>query len=270
MSTATPLSELLRRILLHPTGDVAGLVDDLLAACLKLELQLDCRPDRWRVRAFGGDWEELNDLSLPKSVFRAILARLAALCNERTPDSVSPDGGQGELSVGVDPAAVFRVVVVNTPAGEQFHLAAATPPAAGTASQRTPQLLAVERHGAVAVLTPAPGVADLPENELAATAEGVLAPLKQSAPAGLIINLSKVEGFGSAFISFLLKCHLLAKRHGIKMAVAGCSPQARELLHLTALDSLWPLYDTQDEALAAVGAPRTSPRPNKRENNVPS
>jgi anti-anti-sigma factor len=253
MIAATPLSELLRRILLHPTGGIAGLVDDLLAACLKLGLQLDCHPDRWRVRSSGGGWEELKDLSLRKSVFRALLARLAALCNERTPNSVSPYGGQGELSAGADPAAVFRVVFVNTASGQQFQLAAVTPPAAGTAPQREPELLAVERHGPVAVLTPTPGVADLPENRMAAAAEGVLAPLKQSAPAGLIIDLSKVESFGSAFISFLLKCHLLAKRQGIKMAVAGCSPQARELLHLTALDSLWPLYDTRGEALEAVG-----------------
>jgi anti-anti-sigma regulatory factor len=253
MIAATPLSELLRRILLHPTGGIAGLVDDLLAACLKLGLQLDCHPDRWRVRSFGGDWEELKEVSLRKSVFRAILARLAALCNERTPNSVSPYGGQGELSAGADPAAVFRVVFVNTAAGQQFQLAAATPPTAGTASQREPELLAVERLGAVAVLTPAPGVSDLSEHRMASAAEDVLAPLKQSPPAGLIIDLSRVETFGSAFISFLLKCHLLAKRQGVKMAVAGCSPQARELLHLTALDSLWPLYDTRDGALGGVG-----------------
>jgi anti-sigma B factor antagonist len=254
MNAPTPLTELLRRILVHPTGGIPGLVDDLLAACLKLGLQLDCHPDRWRVRSSGGDWEELQDVSLPRPVFQAILARLAALCNERTANSVSPEGGQGELSVGADPAGVVRVTFVNTPEGQGFRLAAATPPAAGSAPQREPQLLDVERRGAVAVLTPAPGVAAMSDNQMAAAAEVVLAPLKESPPAGLIIDLGRVESFGSAFISFLLKCHLLAKRHGIKMAVAGCSPQAQELLHLTALDSLWPLSDTRDAALAAVGA----------------
>jgi anti-sigma B factor antagonist len=254
MSTATPLSELLRRILVHPAGGVAGLVADLLAACAKLGLQLDGYPDRWRVRSAGGDWEELQDVPLRKSVFRALLARLAALCNERTPGSVSPYGGQGELAAGVAPAAVVRVVFVNTPAEQRFQLASAPPPAAGTAPQREPELLAVERHGATTVLTPAAGVADLPEHRMVTAAEGVLAPLKQAPPARLVIDLSKLPSFGSAFISFLLKCHLLAKRHGIRLAVAGCSPQVRELFHLTALDSLWPLYDTRDEALAATSA----------------
>jgi hypothetical protein len=62
--------------------------------------------------------KESTDVPLPKSVFRAILARLAALCNERTPNSVSPYRGEGECSVGTNPPVVFRVAFVNTP-GEQ-------------------------------------------------------------------------------------------------------------------------------------------------------
>ena len=111
----------------------------------------------------------------------------------------------------------------------------------------------IERHGEIAVITPAPGVEDMPETLITPAAEVVLAPLRKSPPAGLIINLSKVEFFGSVFISFLLKCHMLAKRLGIEMVIAGCSARARELLHLTALDTLWALYDTLDEALEAVG-----------------
>ena len=44
--------------------------------------------------------------------------RLAALCNEQSPGSVSPYGGEGELSIGTNPSAVFRVAFTNTP-GEQ-------------------------------------------------------------------------------------------------------------------------------------------------------
>ena len=37
------------------------------------------------------------DVPLQKSVVRAALARVAVLCNERIPGSVSPFGGQGRL-----------------------------------------------------------------------------------------------------------------------------------------------------------------------------
>src|SRR5437016_3972082 len=109
MSTASQVSDELRRALVHPTRGVAGLVEDLLAMCQKHGLQLDWQADRCRARSFGGDWEELVDVPLRKSVFRAILARVATLCNEQTPDSVSPYGGQAELSVGANPPSVFRI-----------------------------------------------------------------------------------------------------------------------------------------------------------------
>src|SRR5262249_26367896 len=159
MIAATPLSELLRRILLHPTGGIAGLVDDLLAACLKLGLQLDCHPDRWRGRSFGRDWGEVEGGSLRQAGLPAYLRpppRPAGHDTNHPPNPLSPYGGQGDLSAGPDLGAVFRVVCVNPAADQQFQLAAAPPAAAGTAPQREPELLAVERRGATAVIAPAP------------------------------------------------------------------------------------------------------------------
>jgi hypothetical protein len=37
------------------------------------------------------------------------------------------------------------------------------------------------------------------------------------------------------------------------VVVAGASPRARELLHMTALDTLWALYNSRAEALEALG-----------------
>ena len=67
--------------------------------------------------------EELIELPLRKSAFRAILARVAVLCNERCPNSVSPYGGQGELLVDTDPATALRVAFVNTPDEQSLELA---------------------------------------------------------------------------------------------------------------------------------------------------
>jgi anti-sigma B factor antagonist len=116
----------------------------------------------------------------------------------------------------------------------------------------TSESFRVQRHGDIAVITPAPEVESMPENLIQQAAEIVLAPLRKAPPAGLIIDLSQVKFFGSVFISFLLKCHMLAKRHGSEIVLAGASPRARELLHLTALDTLWAIYDNLDEALEAL------------------
>src|SRR6266446_5501480 len=110
----------------------------------------------------------------------------------------------------------------------------------------------VERHGDVAVIIPASEVESMPENLIQQAAEMVLAPLKKDPPAGLVIDLSEVKFFGSVFISFLLKCHMLVKKHGSEVVLAGASERIRELLHLTALDTLWALYDTRAQALQAL------------------
>ncbi len=110
----------------------------------------------------------------------------------------------------------------------------------------------VERHGDVAVIIPASEVESMPENLIQQAAEFVLAPLRKDPPAGLVIDLSEVKFFGSVFISFLLKCHMLVKKHGSELVLAGASERIRELLHLTALDTLWAIYDTRAEALHAL------------------
>jgi len=126
MTTPSPVATSLLRALAHPTRGVVGLVDDLLALCREHNLQVDWQADRCRVRACGSEWEELRDVTLRKSVFRAILARIAALCNEQAAISVSPYGGQAELSVGTNPPVVFRVAFANTPAEQTLELLPAT------------------------------------------------------------------------------------------------------------------------------------------------
>jgi anti-anti-sigma factor len=104
----------------------------------------------------------------------------------------------------------------------------------------------------VAVIIPASEVESMPENLIQQAAEIVLAPLRKDPPAGLVIDLSEVKFFGSVFISFLLKCHMLVKKHGSEVVLAGASERIRELLHLTALDTLWALYQTRAEALQSL------------------
>jgi anti-anti-sigma factor len=115
------------------------------------------------------------------------------------------------------------------------------------------QSFRIERHGDIAVIIPSPEVESMHEALIQQAAQMVLAPIREDPPAGLIIDLTKVGYFGSVFISFLLRCHMLVKKHGSEVVLAGASDRVRELLHLTALDTLWALYTTREEALEALG-----------------
>ena len=110
----------------------------------------------------------------------------------------------------------------------------------------------IERHGDIAVITPSPEVEKMPENLMEQAAQMVLAPLRSDPPAGLIFDLSKVDYVGSVFLSFLLRCHMLAKKQGSEIVLAGASAPARELLHLLDLETLWALYGTRQEAIEAL------------------
>jgi anti-anti-sigma factor len=110
----------------------------------------------------------------------------------------------------------------------------------------------VEPRGDIAIIIPSPEVENLPEALIDQAAQLVLAPLKENPPAGLIVDLTGVNFVGSVFISFLLRCHILIKKQGSELVLAGVSDRIRELLRLTALDTLWALYDTRAEAVAAL------------------
>lgn len=122
MNTTSHLAGALESAFEHPTGGVVGLVDDLLRLCPEQGLQFHWQADRCRIRSPANGSEDLLNCHLGKSVFRAILARLATLCNQRTPNSVSPFGGQGELLIGVGPPTIFKVAFTNTTDEQELEL----------------------------------------------------------------------------------------------------------------------------------------------------
>ena len=120
---------------------MVGLVDDLLQLCSTQGLEVDWHANLCRVRSVAVEPEESIRLPIPHSVFRAALARLAALCNEQKPGSVSPYGGDGELTVvGDDHPTVCRVAFTNTPSTQHVRLTPIRPDneaGEGQTSQRT-------------------------------------------------------------------------------------------------------------------------------------
>jgi hypothetical protein len=112
MTGAGALADRVREAFRPTPRGVVGLVDDLVRIGREHPLRLDYAGGVCRVRV-GGEGE--FHLPVPKSVFRAALARVAALCNEQSPDAVTPYGGAGELPGGGDGAAL-RVTFTNTPA----------------------------------------------------------------------------------------------------------------------------------------------------------
>ena len=124
---------------------------------------------------------------------------------------------------------------------------------AATAADQDREYFQLLRRGDVVIVIPSPEVEQLPSNVIETAAQMVLAPLRDRPSTDIIIDLSKVHFFWSEFISFLLRCHLIVKRQGCEMVLAGVSDRIRELLRQTALDTLWAIYDDAKQAQEALG-----------------
>lgn len=111
-----------------------------------------------------------------------------------------------------------------------------------------------EWHENILVITPANNVESMQWDLIEQAAEVVMTPLHDRPVPLVVFDLSDVGYFGSVFLALLLRCHKFVKSRGGELVLCGASKMARELLRVTALDTLWAIYETREEALEALSA----------------
>ena len=107
-------------------------------------------------------------------------------------------------------------------------------------------------HDNTVVITPASDIEDLKWDLVEQVADVVMGPMREQEVPMVVFDLSEVSYFGSVFLALLLRCHKLAKSRGGEPVLCGASDTAAELLRITALDTLWAIYDSRDEAVTAL------------------
>lgn len=112
----------------------------------------------------------------------------------------------------------------------------------------------IERHGDVAVVIPSSEVENLQWELIEQAADLLLGPVNRMKNPSVLIDLSEVEFFGSVFLSLLLRTWKSVFQNGGTLVLCGVSQRARELLKLTALDTLWAIYDSREEALEVLAS----------------
>ncbi len=69
---------------------------------------------------------------------------------------------------------------------------------------------------------------------------------------GVIFDVTQVEYFSSVGLSLLLRVHKAMKARKGRIAIANPNANIRELLHVTSLDTIWPLFSSVDLAKSAL------------------
>jgi anti-anti-sigma factor len=119
-------------------------------------------------------------------------------------------------------------------------------------TSQSPDAFTLERHGEVTLITATPALETIDSSLEEQVADLIMAPLREQESPMIVFDLSQVDYFGSMFVAVLLRCWKLSNSRGGMMALSGVSRNARELLRLTALDMIWPMYDTSREAIDAL------------------
>lgn len=110
----------------------------------------------------------------------------------------------------------------------------------------------LERHGGVTVVVVSAALQTMELDLLEGASTLLLEPLRAGANPVVLFDLERIPYFGSAFLALMLRCWKYVSTNGGAMALSGVSPAARDLLRITALDTVWPIYETRREGLEAL------------------
>jgi len=125
-----------------------------------------------------------------------------------------------------------------------------TPPS--DPAPQSPDLFTIERHGELTLITASPRLESLDSSMEQNVVDLLLSPLRRQTGPQVVFDLTGVEYFGSMFLAVLLRCWKLIMSTGGSLVLAGVTPQAKELLRITSLDLMWPIYKDKREAMSAL------------------
>jgi anti-sigma B factor antagonist len=119
-------------------------------------------------------------------------------------------------------------------------------------SSSADEAFTIERHGDLTVISATRALEHIEYDLEEQVADLILKPLRRQENPLIIFDLSQVDNFGSMFLALLIRCWKLALSQEGTMALSGVTERTRELLRVTALDMVWPIYESKREAIDAL------------------
>ena len=123
-----------------------------------------------------------------------------------------------------------------------------------TAAELAHDHVQVRTSGDAIVVRPTGSVEALPWELMEEASTVLLAPLHGRPVPLVVFDLAELQSVGSVLLNLLLKSHRQVEAAGGEFVLCNASEAVRELIRLTALDTVWAIYDSRDEALEAIGA----------------
>jgi anti-anti-sigma factor len=110
----------------------------------------------------------------------------------------------------------------------------------------------VECEGQTLIVTPLTDLRELDYQEIEAGANEILHLLGSGTIQNVVLDFHKTDYYGSTALGFFVKLWKRVRDRNGRMAFCGISDHEREILQVTNLDGLWPIYSSREEATKAV------------------
>lgn len=116
------------------------------------------------------------------------------------------------------------------------------------------KIFRVEQVGEVIIITPGGEGSGFRYQDLHSETNAIRGQMTKPGCKHLVVNLEKMDYFGSEFIGALVSMLREVKNRGNKAAFSAANPQMLQVLQNMSLFKLWPHYNTKDEAVTAATA----------------
>lgn len=117
-----------------------------------------------------------------------------------------------------------------------------------------PTLFQVTRHDDTLIVVPQRNVSSLAPESLQAEIDALLAQLDEPGLQHVVLDFGKIAYFGSAMLEAMQELGRRVRRNSGKLASCNVSVVGREVLQVVRFDAMWPVYNTCEDALAAIHA----------------
>lgn len=116
------------------------------------------------------------------------------------------------------------------------------------------RLFRVEHNGDTLILSPRSNLSELELSALEDVVRDVSQHFDSHGFCHLLIDFADTDYFGSTALGLFVKFWKRVRTIGGKMALCNASPHEQEILELTQLNNLWPVFPNRDEAVRFLQA----------------
>jgi anti-anti-sigma factor len=117
--------------------------------------------------------------------------------------------------------------------------------------------LTLERVGNVLVVSLPSELGSLAESQVAQQFQQAIQQAKAPETQHLLIDLEAAQYFGSQVLEWMVVMWKRTREKKGKIAFCHASPLAREILAVARFDTIWPIYESREDALRSFGPPNS-------------